>query len=153
MRIATTQTDRHCPALVPSVLDWNQIIWTWADRSWHMRRKVLKKRIIPALTAAAVCLVPPDSGKIYDKTLSPHEREKAARHLQAYQTAAHYQKTISESVLAGNYPSAAKEWAQEHSYILDITSRLINAGHIEPGELDKDTREIFQNLADIIGVD
>jgi hypothetical protein len=151
LRIARTQTDRQFPAIIPTVLDWNKIIWTWADRSWHVRRKSLRKNIIPALAAAAVALVPPDSSRIHNTSLPKKEREKAARAFAAYKNAAAWQKTISKTILNGQYPQAAKDWAQEHAFELDTYSSHINAGRMAPGDLDDKTRLTFQVLADIIG--
>jgi len=151
LRIARVQTDRKFPAIIPTVLDWNRIIWTWTDRSWHVRRKSLRKNIIPALAAAAVALVPPDNSRAYDMALPKKEREKAALALQAYKNAAGWQKTISKTILQGQYPQAAKEWTQEHAFILDTYSSHINSGRMAPGDLDDKTLQIFQALADIIG--
>lgn len=151
LRIARVQTDRQFPAIIPTVLDWNRIIWTWTDRSWHVRRKSLRKNIIPALAAAAVSFVPPDSSRVYDMALPKKEREKAFLALQAYKNAAGWRKTISTTILNGQYPQAAKEWTAQHAFILDTYSSHINSGRMAPGDLDGKTIQIFQRLADIIG--
>jgi len=153
LRIARTQTDRFYPAGIPGLLDWDHILWSWREQTWHNRRQRLRKSIIPALGAHVALLVPPDTDRMNNPKYSAGQRLQARQDYRRWQTHYQWRKTLCQKILDKDSPEIAKEYVREHEFVINLHSDLLDSGRIEPKDISEETHKIFRGLADIIGED
>lgn len=153
LKLARIQTAENFPPLVPTPVNWNQIIWQWKKTPWTDRRKYLRQILIPSLAAAVSGLIPPDRSLLNSGALSDSQKRKLRIEIEIKDQCGAWQQSISEQIQKGQFPQPVKEYAAANEFQLDMWSKLINAGTVKLAELDTDVIEMFETLADWIGAE
>lgn len=150
---ARVHTSLSLPPLISSPIDWNRLIWTYAELDWKPRRARLRAVTIPALIAAVAAMVPPDRSRCTNPLIHPDDRKRARESCAQWDRLSAWSMSISGDIINGDYPAAAKDFARAHQWELDQWTALIQKSLVPPEQIDPDISRLFRTLADMIGAD